>query len=62
MKKQLKLNVNGQDYDVEVEANRLLSFLNWFRPAPADHVPTNSILREFISPPTLFDQWDWTKF
>ncbi len=43
-----------------VEANRLLSFLHWFRPAPADHVPTNSILREFISPPTLFDQWDWT--
>lgn len=45
-----------------VEANRLLSFLHWFRPAPADHVPTNSILREFISPPTLFDQWDWAKF
>lgn len=45
-----------------VEANRLLSFLHWFRPASPDHVPTNSILREFISPPTLFDQWDWTKF
>lgn len=45
-----------------VEANRLLSFLHWFRPAPADHIPTNSILREFISPPTLFDQWDWAKF
>jgi uridine kinase len=44
-----------------VEANRLLSFLHWFRPAPADHVPSNSILREFISPPTIFDQWDWAK-
>jgi uridine kinase len=31
-----------------VEANRLLSFLQWFRPAPADPVPDNSILREFI--------------
>jgi uridine kinase len=30
------------------EANRLLSFLQWFRPAPSDHVPDNSILREFI--------------
>ena len=31
-----------------LEANRLLSFLQWFRPAPADHIPDNSILREFI--------------
>ena len=31
-----------------VEANRLLSFLGWFRPAPADVVPDNSILREFV--------------
>ncbi len=31
-----------------VEANRLLSFLQWFRAAPADPVPDNSILREFI--------------
>jgi uridine kinase len=31
-----------------VESNRLLSFLTWFRPAQADHVPDNSILREFI--------------
>ena len=31
-----------------VEANRLLSFLKWFRPASADAVPTNSILREFV--------------
>jgi uridine kinase len=30
------------------EAKRLLSFLQWFRHAPADPVPTNSILREFI--------------
>jgi len=31
-----------------VEANRLLSFLMWVRPAPVDVVPTNSILREFV--------------
>jgi len=31
-----------------VEANRLLSFLQWFVPAPSDPVPDNSILREFI--------------
>jgi uridine kinase len=30
------------------EANRLLSFLQWFRPAQPDLVPDNSILREFI--------------
>ena len=31
-----------------LEANRLLSFLQWFRPASADPVPDNSILREFV--------------
>ncbi len=31
-----------------LEANRLLSFLHWFRPATTEVVPTNSILREFI--------------
>jgi uridine kinase len=31
-----------------VEANRLLSFLQWFLPAPPDSVPDNSILREFV--------------
>jgi uridine kinase len=31
-----------------LEANRLLSFLTWFRSAPPDPVPDNSILREFI--------------
>ena len=31
-----------------VEANRLLSFLQWFQPAKPDHVPSNSILREFV--------------
>jgi uridine kinase len=32
-----------------LEAKRLLAFLKWFRPAPTDAVPDNSILREFIS-------------
>lgn len=31
-----------------IEAKRLLSFLQWFEPAPADLVPDNSLLREFI--------------
>lgn len=31
-----------------MEANRLLSFLQWFRPAPVEPVPDNSILREFV--------------
>lgn len=31
-----------------LEANRLLSFLQWFHPAGAEAVPDNSILREFI--------------
>jgi uridine kinase len=30
------------------EANRLLSFLQWFCPASPEHVPDNSILREFV--------------
>ena len=30
------------------EARRLLGMLRWFRPAPPDRVPDNSILREFI--------------
>jgi uridine kinase len=36
------------DTPEHIEANRLLSFLQWFRAAPPDHVPNNSILREFI--------------
>ena len=31
-----------------LESNRLLSLLRWFRAAPCDCVPSNSILREFI--------------
>jgi uridine kinase len=31
-----------------VEAKRLLTFLQWFEPVPADPIPDNSILREFI--------------
>jgi uridine kinase len=44
------------------EANRLLSFLQWFRPASTDYVPDNSILTEFIRPRTIFDALDLTKF
>ena len=38
-----------------VEAKRLLSFLQWFEPCPADLVPDNSLLREFIGGSILRD-------
>jgi uridine kinase len=42
-----------------LEANRLLSFLQWFRPAEPGPVPDNSILREFIGRSILetFNLW-----
>ncbi len=40
-----------------VEANRLLSFLQWFLAAPADTVPDNSILREFVGGSILETFW-----
>ncbi|MGH2522409.1 MAG: nucleoside kinase, partial [Anaerolineales bacterium] len=46
-----------------VEANRLLSFLHWFRPAPATAVPSNSILQEFINPTGgLLNNLDLSRF
>ncbi len=42
-----------------VEAKRLLTFLQWFRPAKLDFVPENSILREFGGGLSLEDfGWD----
>jgi uridine kinase len=43
-----------------VEANRLLSFLQWFEAAPSDPVPDNSILREFIGGSILEGFRLWT--
>jgi uridine kinase len=42
-----------------LEANRLLSFLQWFRPVTSDMVPDNSILREFTGGSSLerFELW-----
>ncbi len=42
-----------------LEANRLLSFLEWFLPASSDVVPDNSILREFVGGSILetFNPW-----
>ena len=37
-----------RDCDEYIEAKRLLKFLNYFLPIPADVVPASSILREFI--------------
>ena len=42
-----------------IEAKRLLSLLRWFRPAKADHVPSDSILREFIGGSILEDYRPW---
>ena len=43
-----------------VEANRLLSFLQWFRPALTTPVPDNSILQEFINPTGgILAQFKW---
>lgn len=39
-----------------LEANRLLSFLKWCRPASAEAVPSNSILREFIGG-SILEHW-----
>jgi len=42
-----------------VEAKRLLSFLQWFRPVDAALVPENSLLREFLGGLSLEDfHWD----
>lgn len=38
-----------------MEAERLLAFLEWFLPCPPDHVPGNSLLREFVGGSTLRD-------
>jgi uridine kinase len=37
------------------EADRLLAFLEWFLPGPPEHVPGNSLLREFIGGSALRD-------
>jgi uridine kinase len=44
----LLLQVRADHVREHLEARRLLSFLQWFRPAAVDFVPTNSILREFV--------------
>jgi uridine kinase len=38
-----------------IEADRLLAFLEWFLPCSSEHVPDNSLLREFIGGSTLRD-------
>jgi uridine kinase len=43
-----------------LEAERLLAFLDWFLPAPAEFIPDNSIIREFIGGSSLqnFKLWE----
>ena len=54
----LLLQVDQDSYQW-VEAKRLLSFLQWFRPADSAPVPENSILREFIGGLALEEfHWD----
>ena len=42
-----------------IEAKRLLAFLQWFEPIPAEPIPLNSILREFLGGSNLeqFEPW-----
>jgi uridine kinase len=42
-----------------IEAKRLLAFLEWFEPIPADPIPDTSILREFLGRSILehFEPW-----
>jgi uridine kinase len=49
------------DTPLFIEANRLLSFLQWVRPAPPDVVPDNSILREFVGGSILEHLSLWPK-
>ena len=44
-----------------VEADRLLSFLRWFRSCNSDLVPDNSILREFIGGSILEEFKPWQR-
>ena len=37
-----------QDSEEDIEAKRLLKFLNYFLPIPADDIPKTSLMREFI--------------
>ncbi len=55
----LLLQVRPDDSNY-LEANRLLSLLQWFRPAAPDPVPDNSILREFIGGSILESFSPWT--
>jgi uridine kinase len=51
----LQVRPNTPEYR---EASRLLSFLQWFRPALAEVVPDNSILREFIGG-SILENFQW---
>lgn len=45
----------GYDNPLQIEVNRLLSFLRWVRPIDSKFVPDNSILREFVGNSILKD-------
>ncbi len=42
-----------------IEANRLRALLQWFRPAAAEEIPSDSILREFLGGSTLEHYRPW---
>ena len=43
----------------QLEAERLLAFLDWFLPAPLEFIPDNSLLREFVGGSSLKDFKLW---
>ena len=51
----LQVNRNSRQW---VEANRLLTFLQWVQPLDASIVPENSILREFVGGLAL-EEFSW---
>ena len=42
-----------------IEANRLRALLQWFRPAGAEQIPSDSILREFLGSSILENYRPW---
>ncbi|MCO6452407.1 MAG: hypothetical protein J5I90_16630 [Caldilineales bacterium] len=42
-----------------IEAGRLLALLQWFKPIPDDHIPSDSVLREFVGQSILEDYRPW---
>ena len=45
-----------------IEVKRLLALLEWFLPVDEEHIPDNSLIREFIGRSILEDFKLWKKY